>query len=207
MSCTHVDSCELFAQFALNPALQVWQVHYCDQDFKRCARYQLSLTGAAVPLNLLPNGSRVEAARSDADYGATAIFNAILKRRMPMIESLLRTGMDVNIRDSRGMTPLMAAAATGDVEIVRYLLKKKATPQLKSSAGETAQEIAVRAGFSNVAALLASAAHSSSGAEGSPRKPGILARLLSPMGLRRGERDKDVPGATSPVAARVAKQR
>lgn len=205
MACTHVDNCELFAQFALNPALRVWQVHYCDQEFKRCARFQLSLTGAAVPLNLLPNGSRVEAARSDADYGATAIFNAILKRRMPMIESLLRTGMNVNIRDSRGMTPLMAAAATGDVEIVGYLLKKKAAPQLKSTAGETAYEIAVRAGFNNVAALLASAAHASHGAEGSAKKPGILARLLSPIGSRRGERDKDGPGATSPIAARATK--
>jgi ankyrin repeat protein len=184
MACTHVDSCELFAQFALNPALKVWQFHYCDQDFKRCARYQLSLTGAAVPLNLLPNGSRVEAARSDADYGATAIFNAILKRRMPMIESLLRTGMDINIRDSRGMTPLMAAAATGDVEIVKFLLKKKAAPQLKSTAGETAYEIATRAGFGNVAALLASAAHASNSAEKSARRPGILARLLAPVAAR-----------------------
>jgi ankyrin repeat protein len=78
----------------------------------------------------------------------------------------------------------MAAAATGEVEIVRYLLKKKAAPQLKSSAGETAYEIAVRGGFRDVAALLASAAQMSSRAEGSPRKPGILARLLSPGAAR-----------------------
>lgn len=184
MACTHVESCELFAQFALNPALQVWQVHYCDQDFKRCARYQLALTGAAVPLNLLPNGSKVEAARSDAEYGATAMFNAILKRRLPMVESLLRTGIDVNIRDGRGVTPLMAAAATGDLEIVKFLLKKKAAPQLKNSAGETAYEIARRAGFSDVAALLASSARASRDAVGAPSKAGFLTRLLSSVASR-----------------------
>lgn len=188
MACTHVDDCELFAQFALNPALRVWQVHYCDQDFKRCARYQLALTGAAVPLNLLPNGNKVEAARSDAEYGATAMFNAILKRRLPMVESLLRTGIDVNIRDGRGMTPLMAAAATGDLEIVRFLLKKKAAPQLKSSTGETAYEIARRAGFSDVAALLTSAAHASGHAESASRKAGFLTRLLSSVAARPAKR-------------------
>ena len=29
MSCSHVESCELFVQFALNPALDVWKLHYC----------------------------------------------------------------------------------------------------------------------------------------------------------------------------------
>lgn len=179
MACTHIENCELFAQFALNPALQVWQVHYCEQGFKRCARYQLALAGSAVPLNLLPNGSRVEAARSDAEYGATAMFNAILKRRLPMVESLLRTGLDVNIRDGRAMTPLMAAAATGDADLVRFLLEKRAARHLRSSAGETAYEIARRAGSNDVAALLASSAHASGDAEGSPRKSGFLTRLLS----------------------------
>jgi len=179
MSCSHVDSCELFAQFALNPALRVWQVHYCDKDYSRCARFQLARGRQPVPLNLLPNGSKVDTPRSDADYGATAIFNAILKRRPQMVESFLRTGIDVNVRDSRGMTPLMAAAAIGEIEIIRMLLAKHADRALTSKDGETAHEIAQRGGFKEAAALIGSAPR----ARQIPRnakveKAGLFARLL-----------------------------
>lgn len=179
MACSHVDSCELFAQFALNPALRVWQVHYCDKDYSRCARFQLARGRQPVPLNLLPNGSKVDTPRSEADYGATAIFNAILKRRPQMVESFLRTGIDVNIRDSRGMTPLMAAAAIGEVDIIRMLLAKRANRSLTSNDGETAYQLAVRGGFREAATLIGA----DQNARPTPRstkveKAGLFARLL-----------------------------
>lgn len=154
MACSHTQHCELFAQFALNPALQVWQSHYCEADHSRCARYQLSLKGQAVPLNLLPNGKRIEAPRSSSAYGAAALFNAILKERVHMVDSLLRTGVDINVRGSEGMTPLMAAATVGNTDILALLLDHGADPSMQSAQGETAMDIAQRYGHQGFAERL-----------------------------------------------------
>lgn len=148
MECSHAKSCELFAQFALNPALKVWQIHFCDGDqHARCARYQLSLQGQPVPLNLLPNGKMVEAPRDNNAYGATALFNAILKDRASMVQSMLKNGIDINVRTPDGTTPLMAAVTRGGLEIMQLLVSKGADVNAQNNAGETAYRIAVRSGF------------------------------------------------------------
>lgn len=154
MKCTHCDHCELFPQFALNPALQVWQTHYCHGDYERCIRFQMSCRNETVPLNLLPNGTKVELPRTSADYGATALFNAILKSRAHMIDSLFKHGVDVNVQNSDGMTPLMAAASTGNLEIMQLLLAKGATIDIANNFGENARGIAIRYGHPEAADLL-----------------------------------------------------
>lgn len=175
MGCTHCQSCELYAQFALNPALQLWQTHYCQGDHTRCVRYQMSLRKEPVPLNMLPNGTRVEIPRAADDYNATALFNAILKRRLHMVESLLKT-VDVNIRNSEGNTPLMAAAGTGDLRIIRLLLGKGANPGITNNLGETPAQVAARHGHNEAAMVLQVAM------KGGPARPkgepgGFLSRL------------------------------
>jgi hypothetical protein len=155
MECTHAKGCELFAQFALNPALKVWQIHYCDTDqHARCTRYQMSLAGQAVPLNLLPNGKIVEAPRDNNAYGATALFNAILKERTPMVESMLKNGIDINVKTPDGTTPLMAAVTKGNIEIMQLLVTKGAEVNAQNNAGETAYMLAMRSGFTPGIALL-----------------------------------------------------
>jgi ankyrin repeat protein len=189
MACTHISHCELYAQFAFNSALEIWKTHYCEGDFTRCARYQLALADQPVPLNLLPNGTKVEAPRAEAEYGATAMFNAILKHRASMVVSLLRAGVNVNIQNSEGATPLMAAASTGDVQILRMLLAKGADPVIVNHLGETAHDMALRGGFKEAAELLT---HQRSAPQAAPRmqlssvpslpsskQPGLLKRLLS----------------------------
>jgi ankyrin repeat protein len=187
MACTHTEGCELFAQFALNPALQVWQSHYCQQDFKRCIRYQMSLRRESVPLNLLPNGSKVEIPRSSNDYGATALFNAILKMRVPMVESLLKNGIDINVRNGDGMTPLMAAATTGNMQVIRLILAKGADPHAVNSLGETAAEMASRMGHAEIAQLLKVAKAASARPQPVP-KPEPAKSTKGFFGLLRGAR-------------------
>ena len=180
MACTHTETCELFAQFALNPALQVWQSHYCQGDSSRCVRLQMSIRGESVPLNLLPNGSRVEMPRSSNDYGATALFNAILKMRVSMVESLLKNGIDINVRNSDGMTPLMAAASTGNMQIIRILLAKGADAHAKNTLGENAGEMAARMGHTEAAKLLRIAKAGSARPRAAPETPDAPS---SPKGL------------------------
>ncbi|MHB8347615.1 MAG: ankyrin repeat domain-containing protein [Acidiferrobacterales bacterium] len=163
MACSHTKNCELFPQFALNPALKVWQVHYCEGEFAQCARYQLSLEGKAVPLNLLPNGKRVETPRTSTAYGAAALFNAILKDRVHMVESLLRTGVNISVHSPEGMTPLMAAAARGNIAIIRLLLSKGADVSATNLHGASAHDFAVQAGFPQAANIIAAAGGKASG--------------------------------------------
>lgn len=164
MACSHTKNCELFPQFALNPALKVWQIHYCEGEHTRCARYQLSLEGKTIPLNLLPNGKRVETPRSSSAYGAAALFNAILKDRAHMVDSLLRTGVNVDTRNAEGMTPLMAAASIGNPTIIRQLLAKGSDLHATNLHGASAYDIAMHAMHSEAAEVIAAAGGRSTGA-------------------------------------------
>jgi len=163
MACSHTNNCELFPQFALNPALKVWQVHYCEGEFTQCARYQRSLEGKTIPLNLLPNGKRIETPRTSTAYGAAALFNAILKDRVHMVESLLRTGVNISVRNPEGMTPLMAAATRGNIPIIRLLLSKGADVSATNLHGMNAHDLAIQTGLSQAAKIIAAAGGRPSG--------------------------------------------
>lgn len=143
MSCSHVINCELFVQFALNPALYIWKDHYCEGDYASCARYQSSGAGEPVPLTLLPNGKIVSVALTGSRAGETALFNAILKNRVRMLGSLLKVGVDINAKNIEGVTPLMVGAELGFDEIVEFLLQHGADVEQKNNEGKTALDIAV----------------------------------------------------------------
>lgn len=157
MSCSHIKSCELFVQFALNPALDVWKDHYCEgSQHAACARYQRSLVGQPVPLTLLPNGKivSVSASASNTAVGEIALFNAILKNRGRMVGSILKMGVNINAKNLQGVTPLLAAAEQGRGEIVKLLLEQGADVRHTNAAGETAYDIAVASGHEDIVTLL-----------------------------------------------------
>ncbi len=47
--------------------LRIWQIHYCEGEHEKCARYQHSLAGKSVPLTLLPNGEQLTLAAKEED--------------------------------------------------------------------------------------------------------------------------------------------
>ncbi|MDA8363881.1 MAG: ankyrin repeat domain-containing protein [Gammaproteobacteria bacterium] len=211
MACGHTKNCELFPQFALNPALKVWQTHYCEGEFAQCARYRLSLEGKAVPLNLLPNGKRVETPRTSTAYGAAALFNAILKDRAHMVESLLRTGVDISTRNPEGMTPLMAAASRGNIAIIRLLLSKGADVTATNLHGANAHDLAVQAGCPQAAKLIAAAGGGPSGiplsapaptaepmlaADGAAGQPSQPVSAMAEPATEAGSREAEFPAPT-----------
>lgn len=154
MSCSHVKSCELFVQFALNPALDIWKEHYCHGDYSVCERFNRSKAGQPVPLTLLPNGRLVKAKIEKVNYGSTAIYNAIIKKRTRMVCSLLKVGIDINTKNLQGITPLMAAVEENTPDIVEVLVEHGADLTLVNVDGETAYEIAVRLGYHDIAKTL-----------------------------------------------------
>lgn len=154
MACSHIDTCELFVQFALNPALDIWKHHYCEGDFKGCSRFKISKTGRQIPLTLLPNGTTIEPTGNEKVCGSTAIFNAIIKNRLHMIKSLTKIGVDINATNIDGQTPLMAAAEYGRTEMVHFLLDNGADARATDVFDQTAIDVASKHGHQNIVELL-----------------------------------------------------
>jgi len=156
MSCSHIEGCELFVQFALNPALDIWKEKYCNGAYNSCARYKMSGEHQPVPVTLLPNGKRITAARSSEQFALTVLFNSIEKHRSRMVESFIRHAQGVNINESNveGTTALMAAVEANSEDIVKLLLKHNIDASLKNIHGQTAYDIAVENGYENLISLL-----------------------------------------------------
>ena len=153
MSCSHSESCPLFAQFAMEPALAIWKQHFCDGEFTKCARYQLGLKGGTVPITLMPNGKMMEKkVKSKEELGGTALFNAILKGRTSMVKSMFASKMSsAQVTSSDGSTPLMAAASIGNLEIVNILLEAGCNPFNKNKDDINALIVAEKKNFPDCA--------------------------------------------------------
>lgn len=147
MACNYSSSCELFPLMAMEPALNLWKKHFCEGVFNNCARYRLSHNSKPVPLTLLPNGKQL-APRSREKINSVALFNAIEEGRVPIIKSMIKTGVaKMKTQTSRGLIPLMAAARTGNVEIVTLMLEHGCNPWRKDAEGNTALDIAIANGY------------------------------------------------------------
>lgn len=92
--------------------------------------------------------------RSKTAHGAAALFTAILKGRIAVVQSLLNQGVNVNVTTISGKTPLMAAAYKGYSDIIQMLLDNNADVNAKDGRGDTAVKIATRGGYTRIAELL-----------------------------------------------------
>lgn len=104
----------------------------------------------------IPTGLE-KSGRPQSVHGAAALFTAVLKGRIAVVQTLLKQGVNVNTRTVTGKTPLMAAAYKGYSDIVQLLVDNGADAKLKDSRGDSALQMAVRGGFTRVAELLKSA--------------------------------------------------
>ncbi|MEW6331293.1 MAG: ankyrin repeat domain-containing protein [Pseudomonadota bacterium] len=137
---------------------------------------QISLLGlvAMIVISLsnrllkLPTGLE-KSGRSKTAHGAAALFTAILKGRIAVVQSLLNQGVNVNVRTVSGKTPLMAAAYKGYSDIVQMLLDNGADVTSKDGRGDTAEKIAERGGYTRIVELLRKGG-GGGGAVGAPAK-------------------------------------
>src|SRR5712691_2456612 len=70
------------------------------------------------------------------------------------IRDLLAKGVNVNIKDADGRTPLTEAAWNGHTETIKLLLEHGADPNVKKNDGETALSLATARGQKEAVALL-----------------------------------------------------
>ena len=98
----------------------------CLTDSVEMARYLIE-KGAAIDLG---------------PAGTPPLIVALLREHSGLVEMLVSKGADVNIRGSKEMTPLFAAAITGNRKNCELLLKSGADPGAKSEDGLTAADYA-----------------------------------------------------------------
>jgi ankyrin repeat protein len=102
--------------------------------------------------SLLDRGARVNVTGDD---DLTPLAEAAGANDVANIDLLLKAGAKINeCGPLYKLTPLMNAAKFGGVDAVEELLHRGADPNLKSARGETAYDIAVRQGNSEVADIL-----------------------------------------------------
>lgn len=155
MTCSHSTNCELYVQFAADPALNLWKKHFCEGNFNTCQRYKLAQEGKPVPLTLLPNGKLLDQVRSYDDIALTALFNAIQKNRLPMVKSMVKSKVSSeNMTNKDGITPLMFAASLGRTEITQFLLEAGCNPYKTDKRGDTALSMATKNGHHECAEVI-----------------------------------------------------
>ncbi|HEV8037632.1 MAG TPA: ankyrin repeat domain-containing protein [Bryobacteraceae bacterium] len=101
--------------------------------------------GADVNVVDLPDGGRVKNGPI-ALGNFTALHLAAITGGAEAVKLVLQAGAQVNLQDVRGMTALMLAIGTDrpDVGVIRLLLEKGADKNIKSKAGETAADWAMK---------------------------------------------------------------
>lgn len=119
----------------------------------------ISWAPIATVSKLLDAGADVNV---EVDDGFPAVLNAVMSHRddrLELVEMLATRGGELNARGVNGWTPLHAAAAANDVELVRLLLLHGADPASRTGVDDdsTPLDEAQRAGAIDAARLLSEA--------------------------------------------------
>jgi len=104
----------------------------------------------------------------------TALILAVAPGDTETVRLLLESAADVNAQDVRGMTPLMLAVATDhpNREVIRMLLERHPDTKIKSKAGETALDWALKFKDQSIIAAVRAAS------------PGVTTAETKPPALR-----------------------
>lgn len=89
--------------------------------------------------------------------GATPLHKAIEKRNLKIAELLRKRGANFDAYTKQGVTILMTAVATQDVELVKFVLNtSRASLEARNGSGETALSMAAKLGLTDVVQSLIS---------------------------------------------------
>ncbi len=97
------------------------------------------LLDAGADVNAVSNESNGEVTHGPIAIGYMTPLHFAAQKNLEIVKLLLESGAKVNVRDVRGMTPLMIAVSldSADPEIIRVLLNAGSDPSIASKDGET----------------------------------------------------------------------
>jgi len=148
-----------------------------------------------------------------SQHGQTALMLGVSHGRQEIVQLLVESGADLNIRDEDGSSALMCAAEHGQVEIVKFLLGQPDTDIFaKDNDGLTALAVAMEAGHRDLGVILYANMSMSRGtspyssmrlrpsAAGTGGAGGGGSRTSTPSGDGRGGKSKGATPPRSPIA-------
>jgi Ankyrin repeats (3 copies) len=121
-------------------------------------------------IKMLPSGLEPLPKEKSAE-GVRALFYAIERNNVLYARKVLAMNFEPNMLHENGYTPLAYAAMKGNPAMIELFLRNGADPALVTRDGETAVELALRMGHSEVADLLKQARQSA--AEAGPAEDQI----------------------------------
>lgn len=86
----------------------------------------------------------------------TQLIQASARGDKNRVRTILRSGIDVNMKDKQGQTALIYAITNNQVEIVKILLLNKADPNVRTNDGCTPLMYAAQLGYDHLVSLLIS---------------------------------------------------
>ena len=101
-------------------------------------------------VRLLPSGLE----KDDSSEAQKALFYAVEKGNMVYAQKLLSMNLDPNVKGPNGYSPLMYAAARGHAGLAELFLRNGGNALLVNDEGDSAVDLALRMGHSQVAELL-----------------------------------------------------
>jgi ankyrin repeat protein len=81
-------------------------------------------------------------------------FDAAQEGRVDLLEASIKDGMNIDLRDSLGFTPLILATYNGQLAAVNFLIDHDSDPTLKDLAGNTAGSLARQQDNARMTALI-----------------------------------------------------
>jgi len=103
---------------------------------------------AVMPTGLEPKE------KEKSKEGIAALFYAIEKGNLVYAQKVLSMNFDPNFLHDNGYSPLMYAALRGDAKMCDLLIRNGASTTMMSKEGDTAIELALKSGSSEVADML-----------------------------------------------------
>lgn len=116
----------------------------------RLRRHLLAVV--AIALSSVP--TRAETLPTDPQQLQAIVFKSAQKGDTDIMVHLLHSGVDINLHDETGQTPLITAALAGQVNIARLLIDNKADIMARTMKGMTALHAAAYSGDVEIATML-----------------------------------------------------
>jgi len=101
-------------------------------------------------VKLVPTGLEPRP-REKSPEGVRAMFYAVERNNLVYAQKLLSMNFDPNLTHENGYTPLAYAAMKGSAQMVDLFLRNGADPTARTKDGDTAVELALRMGHTEVA--------------------------------------------------------